>query len=83
MSYVNGVGLQSCCDRSLHWENIKTNFEVKQIQFGRIWKKEFEDCGMQIYYQDLHTKNWYVIMYLILYKILYEICTYTSNLCIK
>jgi hypothetical protein len=25
-SYVSGVALQSCCDKSLHWENIKTNF---------------------------------------------------------
>jgi len=25
-SYVSGVVLQSCCDRSLHWEDIKTNF---------------------------------------------------------
>jgi hypothetical protein len=25
-SYVNGVTLQSCCDRSLFWEDIKTNF---------------------------------------------------------
>jgi hypothetical protein len=25
-SYVNGVALQSCCGRSLHWEDIKTNF---------------------------------------------------------
>ncbi len=25
-SYVNGVALQSCYDRSLHWEDIKTNF---------------------------------------------------------
>jgi hypothetical protein len=42
----------------------------------------FEDCEAQIYYQDLHIKFWYVIMYLIPYKILYEICTYISNLCI-
>jgi hypothetical protein len=26
MSYVNGVTLQSCCDRSLYWKYIKTNF---------------------------------------------------------
>jgi hypothetical protein len=25
-SYVSGVALQSCCDKSLHWEDIKTNF---------------------------------------------------------
>ncbi len=25
-SYVSGVALQSWCDRSLHWEDIKTNF---------------------------------------------------------
>jgi len=25
-SYVSGVTLQSCCDRSLHWKDIKTNF---------------------------------------------------------
>ncbi len=25
-SYVNGVVLQSCCDKSLHWEDIKTKF---------------------------------------------------------
>jgi hypothetical protein len=24
-SYVSDVVLQSCCDRSLHWEDIKTN----------------------------------------------------------
>ncbi len=24
-SYVNGVALQNCCDKSLHWEDIKTN----------------------------------------------------------
>jgi hypothetical protein len=34
-SYANGVALQSCCDKSLHCEDIKTNFEVEQIQFGR------------------------------------------------
>jgi hypothetical protein len=43
---------------------------------------DFEDCGAQINYQNLHTKIWYVIMYLIPYKILYKIHTYTSNLCI-
>jgi hypothetical protein len=25
-SYVNGVALQSCYDKSLHWKDIKTNF---------------------------------------------------------
>jgi hypothetical protein len=25
-SYVSDVALQSCCDRSLHWEDIKTIF---------------------------------------------------------
>jgi hypothetical protein len=25
-SYVSGVASQSCYDKSLHWENIKTNF---------------------------------------------------------
>jgi hypothetical protein len=25
-SYVSGVALQSCCDKNLHWENIKTKF---------------------------------------------------------
>jgi hypothetical protein len=25
-SYVSGVALQSCYDRNLHWEDIKTNF---------------------------------------------------------
>ncbi len=25
-SYVNGVASQSCYDKSLHWEDIKTNF---------------------------------------------------------
>jgi hypothetical protein len=28
-SYVSGVALQSCCDRSLFWENIKTNFSSR------------------------------------------------------
>ncbi len=55
----------------------KQNFEVEQIQLGRTSRKEFEDSEVQIHYQDLHTKVWYVIMYLIPYKILYEICTYT------
>jgi hypothetical protein len=42
-SYVSGVALQSCCDKSLHWEDIKQIFEVEQIQLGRTWRKEFED----------------------------------------
>ncbi len=25
-SYVSGVALRSCCDRNLHWEEIKTKF---------------------------------------------------------
>jgi len=25
-SYVSDVALQSCYDKSLHWEDIKTNF---------------------------------------------------------
>jgi hypothetical protein len=33
---------------------------------------DFEDCATQIHSQDLHTKNWYVIMYYIPYKMLYE-----------
>jgi hypothetical protein len=55
-SYVSGVVLQSCYDKSLHWKNLKTNFEVEQIQLGRIWRKEFENWEVQIHYQDLHTK---------------------------
>jgi hypothetical protein len=50
MSCVNGVALQSCYDISLHWKNIKINFEMEQIQFGKTWKKEFEDCEVQIHY---------------------------------
>jgi hypothetical protein len=49
-SYVSSVVLQSCYDRSLHWEEIKTNFEAEQIQFERTWRREFEDCEMQIHY---------------------------------
>jgi hypothetical protein len=25
-SYVSAITLQSCCDKSLHWEDIETNF---------------------------------------------------------
>jgi hypothetical protein len=42
-SYVSDVALQSCYDRSLHWEDIKTIFEMEQIQLGRTWRKEFEN----------------------------------------
>ncbi len=77
-SYMSGVALQSCYERSLHWKDIKKQiFKVEQIQLGNTWKKEFEGWEVQIHYQDLHTKVWYVIMYLIPYKILYEIHTYT------
>jgi hypothetical protein len=34
-SYASGVTLQSCCDKSLHCEDIKANFEMEHIQFGR------------------------------------------------
>ncbi len=80
-SYVSGVALQSCYDRSLHWEDIKTNFWSAA---NTTWEnlKGVWDWEAQIHYQDLHTKVWYVIMYLIPYKILYEIHTYTLNLCI-
>jgi hypothetical protein len=54
----------------------KQIFEVKQIQLGGTWRKEFENWEAQIHYQDLYTKVWYVIMYLIPYKILYKIRTY-------
>jgi hypothetical protein len=37
-SYVNGVTLQSCCDRSLFWKDIKTDFwsgvNMSQPHFG-------------------------------------------------
>jgi hypothetical protein len=34
-SYVSGVALQSCCDKSLHSKDIKQIFDVEQIQLGR------------------------------------------------
>jgi hypothetical protein len=61
-SYVSGVVLQSCCDRSLHWEDIKTKFlsganiTWENLKEG-IWK-----LGSEIHYQNLHTKFWYVII---------------------
>jgi hypothetical protein len=75
-SYVNGVALQSYCDKSLFWEDIKTNFWNGT---NKTWEnlKEFEDWEAQIHYQAFHIKMWYVIMYLIPYELLYEICTYT------
>jgi len=76
-SYVSGVALQNFVIEVYIEKTSKQIFEVEQIQFGSIWKKEFEDWETQIHHQDLHTKFWYVIMYLIPYKILYEIRTYT------
>jgi hypothetical protein len=34
-SYVSGVALQNFYDINLLGEDMKTNFEVKQIQFGK------------------------------------------------
>ncbi len=46
-SYASGVALQSCYDKSWHWEDIKQIFDVEQIQLGRTWRKEFEDWEAQ------------------------------------
>jgi hypothetical protein len=46
------------------------------MQFGRTWRKEFEDCETQIHCQDLHTNVWYVIMYLIPYNIIQDTYIY-------
>ncbi len=37
-SYVSGVALQNFYDINLLGEDMKTNFEVKQIQFGKTWR---------------------------------------------
>jgi hypothetical protein len=38
-SYVSSVTLRSCCDRSLHREDIKQIFEVEQIHYQDLHTK--------------------------------------------
>ncbi len=63
-------------DRSLHLKDIKTNFEVEQIQFGRTWTKEFEDFEAKTHYENLNTKFWYVIMFNTIQNIIQNTCIY-------
>jgi hypothetical protein len=76
LSYVSGVGSQSCYDRSLHWEDIKTNFwsgaNTTWENLKGVWRLGSANTLSRTSYEV-----WYVIMYLIPYKILYEIHTYT------
>ncbi len=75
-SYVSGVVLQSCYDRSLHWEDIKTNFwsgaNTTWEKLKWVWRLGNANTLSRPPFESL-----YVIMYLIPYKKLYEIRTYT------
>ncbi len=57
-SYVNGVALQSCYDRSLHWEDIKTNLwngantTWKNLKEG-VWKLGNENTLSRPSYKSL------------------------------
>ncbi len=72
---MTNVYIEKISKQNLKW----SKYNLRELEGKSL---DFEDCEGQIHYQDLHTKNWYVIMYLIPYKILYNIHTYISNLCI-
>jgi hypothetical protein len=56
-SYVSGVALQSCYDRSLHWEDIKTNFwsgaNTTWEKLKGVWRLESINTLSRLSYKSL------------------------------
>jgi hypothetical protein len=72
-SYVSNIALQSCCDKNLHCEDIKTIFEVKQIHYQDLHKKVWYVIMYLIPYKILYeiytyVKPMYNIKFCIIFK---------------
>jgi hypothetical protein len=55
-SYVRGVALQSCCDRSLYWKDNKNNLWSGANTTWENLKERVWRLGVQIHYQNMHIK---------------------------
>jgi hypothetical protein len=87
-SYVSGVALQSCCDRSLPWEEIKTNFlsganTTWENLKGGIWRLRSANTLSRPSYKSLvcnHVLN--IIQNIIRDTCIYIKIMYNIKLCI-